>query len=543
MRVAILLAWAMLLAGPLLTPAVALAADPTGWRVWREADRLAALAGNTVALCAGTVLLAVPVGWFLGLWAGRIGGPLARLAILLAAFVPLPVYALAWQTVLGGWLPPLRLAPGQVAWRPWSVGLLPAVWVHGMAAIPWVAWAVASAVRRTDSSLEDEAIQTGGTRTLVRRVLWPRSLSAAVLAGAWVAAQPLTEITVSDMMMVRTAAEEVYTEMVTDTGGFAVAVAVAVPAWVAAAGAGLLVGRRVARFDLASTETLPVRSLQLASSTTWLLRLGVGGIVTLIALVPLAALAWKAAGGATGREPNAAFLVGELGKVWSSERWMVARSLAAAIPVGLVTALLAWASCWAARRSAGFRVGLFVLCVLLALAPGPVLGLGLKRFISLLMDVEELVWGRGPVWSLLYYQPSPLPAAWAVLLRFFPLACVVIWPAVQAIPDELLDAARLDGWGFAATWNRLVAPLTMPAFLTAAVAVAALALGEVSAGKLVNPAGHRAYILWLFDQMHYGSESMLAAMALTQLVMTATVVGVASVAFTLWNRKRERRSS
>lgn len=526
MRIGILVAWAVLLVGPLLTPVVALAANPAGWGVWREADRLAALAANTAILCAGTVLVAVPVGWFVGLWAGRFGGSAARVGLLLAAFVPLPVYALAWQTVLGGWLPPIRLSPGEVAWRPWAVGLLPAVWVHATAAVPWVAWAVAAAVRRTDADLEDDALQTGGVRAVIRRVLLPRSLTAAVLAGAWVTAQPLTEIAVSDMMMVRSAAEEVYTEMVIDGAGLPAAVAAAVPVWVAAVGVGLLLGRRVARFDFTSQDTSPVRKLPLSVSATWTLRLTVAGIVTIFAVVPVAALVWKAAGGGTGREPEWAFLLGELGKVWSSERGVIARSVASAAAVGLLTAFLAWASCWAARRSAGFRAALFLLCVLLLLAPGPVIGLGLKRFISLLMDVEDVVWPRGPVWSLLYYQPTPLPAGWAALLRFFPVACVVVWPAVRAIPDDLLDAARLDGWGFAQTWHRLVAPLTTPAFFAAAVAVAALALGEVSAGKLVNPAGHRVYILWLFDQMHYGSESMLAAMALCQLALSAGFVAV-----------------
>jgi len=524
-RVAVLVAWAVLLGGPLLMPVAALATNPAGWGAWREADRLAALAANTALLCAGTVLVAVPVGGFLGLWAGRFGGSAARLALLLAAFVPLPVYALAWQTVLGGWLPPLPLSPGTTAWRPWTLGLLPAVWVHATAAVPWVAWAVAAAVRRTDPDLEDDALQTGGTKAVLRRVLLPRSRTAAVMAGAWVAAQPLTEITVSDMMQVRSAAEEVYTEMVIDKGGLAAAVAVALPVWLSTAGVGLFLGRRLARFDFTSPTTSHVQPLTLKPFAKWSLRVGVAGVVTLVAAVPLAALVWKAAGGGTGRVPEWAFLVAELGKVFRSESGVIAGSVASAAAVGVLTAFLAWVSCWAARRARGFRVPLLFLCVLLLFAPGPVVGLGLKQFIALLMDIEDYVWPRGPMWSLLYYQPTPFPAGWAALLRFFPVACVVLWPAVRAIPDDLLDAARLDGWGFSATWNRLVAPLTTPTFLTAALAVSALALGEVSAGKLVNPPGHRVYILWLFDQMHYGSESMLAAMALTQVAVTAAVVG------------------
>lgn len=529
MRVWVAAVWVVLLVAPPAVPVVALASDPGGWAVWREADRLRSLAGNTAALCLGTVLIAGPVGWFLGLWAGRFGGSGLRVGLLLAAFVPLPVSALAWQTVLGGWLPPLRLTPGEVAWRPWASGLLPAVWVHATAAIPWVAWAVAGAVRRADPDLEDDAKSAGGTRAVLRFVLLPRSLTAAVLAGGWVAAQPLTEIAVTDPMMVRSAAEEVYTEMLIDGAGLSAAVATAVPVWLVAGVGGVWFGRRLARFDFTSPESVPPRPVTLLPGRRWSLRAVVGFLVLLFAVVPLAALVWKAAGGGVGRTAELSFLFGELSKVWRSERGLLLTSAVTALGTGLAVALLAWVSCWVARRSGFLRGFLFALCVVLLLAPGPVVGLGLKKWIAVLMDAEELVWRRGPVWSWLYYQPTPLPVAWAALLRFFPVACLVIWPAVRAVPTELLDAARLDGLGGFGTWNRVVAPLTMPAFLTAAVAVAALALGEVSAGKLVNPAGHRVFVLWLFDQMHYGAESTVAALALWQLTLTGGAVALLAV--------------
>ena len=67
---------------------------------------------------------------------------------------------------------------------------------------------------------------------------------------------------------------------------------------------------------------------------------------------------------------------------------------------------------------------------------------------------------------------------------------------------------------------RLLIPLTGPAAARAALAVAALALGEVSASKLVNPPFRTAYVLRLFDLMHYGAESTVAALCLMQLAAT-----------------------
>ena len=221
---------------------------------WAEADRLAGLAGNTLALAAGACLVAVPAGTLAGAW--RSNGPrvpgrgVLRWLVLVGLFVPLPVYAVAWQVVLGAWLPPLSLEPGQVAWRPWGQGLLPAAWVHGMAGLPWVVWIVSAGLRTADRGLEEDALLTGGPATVFRRVLLPRAALAAVAAAGWVAVQAATEIPVTDAMMVRTFAEEVYTQFVAASGGLAGAVAVTLPAWVAAVLVGGWVARSAARtFD------------------------------------------------------------------------------------------------------------------------------------------------------------------------------------------------------------------------------------------------------------------------------------------------------
>jgi iron(III) transport system permease protein len=208
----------------------------------------------------------------------------------------------------------------------------------------------------------------------------------------------------------------------------------------------------------------------------------------------------------------------------------LAGSAAAALGVGLTAGLLAWPACWLAGSSRWFARFLFGLCVVLWLTPGPVVGFGLEDLILRLVKAEGWVLDRlgasptfPPVASALYDQPSPVPAAWAAVVRLFPVAVAVLWPAVRAVPRDLLDAAKLDGVG---EWRLVVGPLTWPAFVRAVFAVAALALGEVSAGKVVNPAGYSTYVHRLFDQMHYGAESTVAALALVQIAVTAAGVGL-----------------
>jgi len=532
----------LLLAVPVGLPVWAAVRSAGGSAAWAEADRIAGLVGNTLALAAGACLVAVPAGVLVALALERArvpGGRALRGLVLVGLFVPLPVYAVAWQVVLGAWLPPLNSPPGQIAWRPWSQGLLPAAFVHGMAALPWVAWIVSAGLRTADRGLEEDALLAGGPGEVFRRVLLPRAALAGFAAAGWVAVQAGTEITVTDPMMVRTFAEEVYTQFVAASGGVAGAVAVTVPAWVAAVFVGGWVARSAARmFDAPPGEAGRPVELRFSSGTRGAIAAGVWLAAGLFAGLPLAALVWKAGGGGTRAGWGPVAFAGEFQKVARADGAVLLGSMAAATGAGLVAAGLAWVACWLANGSRGFGRFLFVLCVVLAVTPGPVVGLGLKAAIERLADAEEWVLKRAgvsltfpPVRSALYDQPSPAPAGWAAVVRLFPIAVVVIWPAVRAIPRDLLEAAKLDGLGPAGEWRLVVGPLTGPAAVRAALAVAALALGEVSAGKLVEPPGRPVFILRLFDQMHYGADSTVAALCLMQLAATtllaAAVVGLA----------------
>jgi iron(III) transport system permease protein len=251
--------------------------------------------------------------------------------------------------------------------------------------------------------------------------------------------------------------------------------------------------------------------------------------VGLFAGLPLAALAWKAGGGGTPAGWTAAGFVSQVRTVLAADGRTLAGSLAAALGVGLVAGLLAWPACWLAGSSRWFTRFLFGLCVVLWLTPGPVVGFGLLEVIDRVVTAEAWVldqFGLSPTFpplrSALYDQPSAVPAAWAGVVRLFPVAVVVLWPAVRAVPRELLDAAKLDGFGPAGQWRLAVGPLTWPAFVRAVFGVSALALGEVSAGKVVNPPGYMTYVHRLFDQMHYGAESTVAALALVQITVTTT---------------------
>ena len=125
--------------------------------------------------------------------------------------------------------------------------------------------------------------------------------------------------------------------------------------------------------------------------------------------------------------------------------------------------------------------------------------------------------------NLFYDSPSPLPTLWIAIVRLLPLAGLLIWPSLRSIPRELFETARLAG---KKEWSLVIAPQSNGAYFRAILAVAAFALGEVSAGKLVAPPGYETFIVRLFALMHGGAESTVAALALVQLGLSGALAGL-----------------
>jgi iron(III) transport system permease protein len=207
------------LAAPLLLPLTTLRSQ-AAWAGWTEADRVVGLTATTAALAALTLLFALPVGVALAVLLYRTDLPgrgLLRALLVAAMFVPLPLFALAWQAVGGGW-------------RPWTQGLVPAAFVHAMAALPWVVWLTALGLARVEPELEEDALTVMPAASVLWRVSLRQAAPAVGLAAVWVALQTAGEITVTDLGMVRTFAEEVYTQYVTDSpAALGRAVALALP--------------------------------------------------------------------------------------------------------------------------------------------------------------------------------------------------------------------------------------------------------------------------------------------------------------------------
>lgn len=451
---------------------------------------------------------------------------------LLAMLIPLPIQAIAWQVVFHSWLPTLLLVPGQVRWQPWNLGLLPAAWIHGIALAPWVAVFLLALLRSTDDRLRElAAFETTPFRRL-RYFSWPIVRSGLGISMIWIGLVGLTEIPVTDAMMVRTLAEETYTQIV--AGGGAEATGQILPWVMLLTVLGLLSRRSI-------LQVVPIMSSRKGSSTThaarprwyWFRIVVIQGVLLLVLWLPILGLLGKITAGSWVTAEAGSRLWNQLNTTIISDGGVLIKSIGLAVVGAMLTVSLSryicWC-CWLAKWRIWSALLLFI-CIWLLLIPGPILSLGLAKTIDVLLDTEValLAWLgidllNPPLRSLLYDQPSPVPLLWAWYVKYFPLACLFYWPVLQRIPRNLTELAQLEDRTGQVAWRNVLRPATQTMTVSLVFAMIGLNLAEVSVSRKVNPPFHDVYILRLFDMMHYGTEVNVASLAFIQVFALAIIV-------------------
>lgn len=510
---------------------VSAAMDPTGTagllRESRGMARPARLALETTGLVLAAELIAMPLGIALALVLFRsdiLGRGLLLGLIVLGAFVPVPLHATAWLGALGN--------AGRMqmfGWQPILVGRLGAAVVHALAALPWVVLLTGAGLGAVEPELEESALLDYGPSRVLLRITLRRAMGALVAAGMAVAVLTAGDMTVTDLLQVRTYAEEAYVQFVLGHG-LADAAVVALPPLVVVGIGIILAARALSRLDpsrLASSAAgaRVYRTRRWRTPAGALLMLFVGSLLAF----PVLSLVWRAGrvGGdaSMGRPPEWSlpglagtlrFAVGEIREpliasmVWAS----IAATLATALAFGLA---------WAGRRSAPWRWTMLGAIALVLATPGPVAG---RALVLAYRDVPAL------------YDSSAI-VVMAQALRAFPYAVLILWPFLRSLPQEHLDAAALDGCGPAGQMVRVALPLSLPALVAAWTAALALCLGELPATDQVYPAGTEPMSVFLWGLLHTGVESHLAGVALIMLTAIALAALAAALALR-WARAARR---
>ncbi|HEV3168309.1 MAG TPA: ABC transporter permease subunit [Isosphaeraceae bacterium] len=486
-------------------------------------------AGETLRLVLATEAMALPVGVVLALVLFRtdLWGRRALLGLVaLAVFIPLPLHTIAWLGAFGnaGRAQLFGLAPVLVGWKG-------AAFVHAMAALPWVVLLAGVGLRTVEPELEEAALLDWPAWRVVLGVTLRRGLGA--IAGAALAVAVLTagDMTVTDLLQVRTYAEVAYIQYQLGNGP-AVAAAVALPPLIVLGGLVLWAAWGLLRADPARIPSPSTRArLWRLGRWRWLLGLAVWLTVGNAVALPIDSLIWRAGrvGGAAaaGKAPHWSLqgLVGSLGMAWADVVGPLLKSGLWGALGASATVVLAWGLAWVSRRPGAWRWVVAGTVALALATPGPVAGMalvlaylpppiepGTSRLVALLFDIQAAFYDSQAIVLLGY------------VLRTLPYALLILWPAVRSIPESYLDAAAVDGYG---PWGqiRLVAlPMTRGATLAAWFAAFALALGELPVTNLVEPPSRTTLLAKrVWELMHYGVESRLAAVGLVMLAAIGAV--------------------
>lgn len=486
------------------------------------------LARNTLYLALGSCGLALPVGVLLAvlLWRTDLPGRKTALAILVAMlFIPLYLQAAAWHAGFGDtkWLS----IPQGGSNHPLLEGERAVVWIHALAAVPWVVLIVGVGLRLVEPELEEAALLDMSPWQVVWRVTLPRAWLAIGAAALWVVVTVAGEMTVTDLFRVRTYAEEVYTGFAMgdnpqDTAlgvlpgilvvGGSVAAALLL-ALAMAPPARLASPRRSFRFELGPWRWPAAAVVLLA--------------LLLIAGVPLADLCYQAGievtqqGDARIREWRLAKffqIVVRSPKEFRNELlWTYLIGAAAASLTVVVSAPLAWLA-----RKGGIRAWPAVLTTAICLAvPGPLVGLGIVAIFQL-VDASWLEW---------LYSRTILAPTLAMFVRALPISLLINWYALASLSPELLESAAVDGAGPLARFFRIVLPLRWGALAASWLAALAVGTGDLAASILAVPPGVDLLSIRVFTLIHFGVTDRLAGIC---LVSAASFVLLASAAGLAW---------
>jgi len=501
----------------LVFAAVCLAA---GLGLLSQDPRQIVLLKNTLGLAAGACAISLPLGTAFAFLFRRtdVGG--RHLALALAGgmlMVPLYLQAAAWDAGFGqlGWCSLVRGPASPPLLSGWTA----AVWVHGIAAVPWVVVLVSVALAGVEPELEEDALLAGSPWQVFLHVILPRMLAGIAVSAGWVLLSVCVEMTVTDLFRVRTYAEEIYT-------GFALGDSLA-GAWLAAAPGSLaqaaliLVALAVALRTAPSLATplRPARTYRLerarvpAAGMTWLFGLFVAGI-PLANLLAKAGLVVQQIGDQRVRIWSVGHFcriaVSSVGDFQEEFRWTLLIGATAATTALIVGVALAW---WA-RRGGWHALPALTLGACGLALPGPLIGLA----VIWLMDRSE------PAFLIWLYDRTIVAPVLAIAVRVLPLATLCSWYVLGSVADDALDCAACAGAG---PWPRfwLVAWPQRRAGLAAAwLAAFALASGDLACSILAVPPGVTTVPIRVFGLIHAGVDDQVAGLCLVMFVAAAVAV-------------------
>jgi len=502
---------------------------------------------NSAILATGSIAIALPLGTLLAILLTRYDLPGRRVAAAclgMLLFLPLYVQLSGWDAALGklGWY---SLVSSALA-EPFLAGMRGAIFVHGVAAIPWVALIVGIGLAQVDPAQEEAALLVVPPRVTLWRITLRQTLPFIAAAAIWTAVSTTSDMTVTNIYLIDprtwTYTERFYMRFVASEAG---------PASVAvlpgALGLSLIVGITlwmVARLTNRRNSATVARPLRFStggwrpmeSSTLWMLVIALMG-------VPAASLITKAGFVVLHRGEHRvaswsvlacvrqiASVPGHFGREFGGTA--VVAFGAASLVLGIACFLA-----WRARRCPGWQA-VAITAVALGLAiPGPLVGAALIQMFNHDLPPEiTLSDGARKSWLLVLYDETPLAPILAQTIRALPLATMLLWHSFSTLSDDVLAAAALDGLSPRKVFWKIAVPQRWQAIGATWIVAFAVAAGDLAWAHLVTPPGLDLLQRRVFGLVHSGVEEQVAAISLVVMIAYGILMAFAWLLFRFQTR-------
>ncbi|MBA4387441.1 MAG: hypothetical protein C0404_05630 [Verrucomicrobia bacterium] len=461
--------------------------------VFAGTGRLPVLAINSLKVVAGSVAVALTFAVPLAFLCFRTDLPFRRaiiFACLLAACIPLYVTATCWMALFGMqfWL-----------YKTWG-----SAWISGIAYVPLATLAVGVSLTSIDRRLEEIALLDTGRFGMMIHATLPAAAWGIGMAAAVVAAFSAWDITVTDILTVRTFAEEVFTQFQLGAGA-GNAAAIAFPAMLVLCvlwGLCWLMFRRYAA-PVFSSGALSPRLFELG----WLRYVVLVPVLLCVFgffLLPLGALVMAV------KTP------GNLLTAWHTAQFELLGTLQVTPIAATIAILIALPLAWAGVRVGRLRLPVAFFVFVLLSVPAPLVGIGLIEMLN-----------RPGLPGAVYDSQAGL--VFAYVIRALPFAILAIIPAIRNVPRETEEAAELDGAGWLTKIVSIVLPSGWRSVVVAWLLVFVFSVSEMGASFMVVPPGRATLSTRFFTLIHYGVYPDAAGICLFLIGIVALVGGAAAL--------------
>jgi iron(III) transport system permease protein len=429
--------------------------------------------------------------------------------VLIIALLPIPPYihALAWNNVLSAFN---TLISG-TSYQPFALqGWVMAWWVQVMVFLPFSCLIGIIALHAVSRDLIDAARVVSPDITVLSKIMIPISYPLFSAGFGFLFLLGITEYSVPSLFSVDTYALDIFAAF-SATNAIAIACAAAFPL-IAVAVCVLVFCQPGIRALGEFPGWTGTGSSQLQDWPAWFSVLQYSAVILIV--LQIGFLIFGTAG-SIGSLPGVGAAISTSGReiVYSLEIGILAVLIGIPLAAGIVSLM----------PKEKYLKSVFWILVTLSLAiPSSLIGMGLLTLFA--------TTPIGPI-TILF-----LPVL-AGIIRFLPVAIIIISAQVHMIDPVLLDAARFLGDLGSASYRRVVAPMIAPGIFIAAVFLFALTLGELGATLLVAAPGHQTLTMKIYNYLHYGSFSAVAGLCILMAGITTIATLLTLFGISIWIKR------